>query len=165
MSFYLCTKYVMGIIADTKKYVDISISPRVRFPKRSTVIFDMFISSFEQLYLKSWFRNIFIEKLIKLWYIEKPMMIYSPRKSIWANTNKMLCAWVYRNASGHIYYDPTQIDDEQFKILNTKKFEIAIKLPDTIALAFITKYIDKILKEKKLLLVTILQQWNLSEQI
>jgi hypothetical protein len=54
----------MGITADIKKYVDMNVSPHVKFPKMKTVVFDTFIYNFEKLYLKNGFRNIFIEKLV-----------------------------------------------------------------------------------------------------
>lgn len=150
----------MGIIADIKKYVTLSLSPKIRFEWKSADVFDTFINVFEKIYLENWFRNVFIEKLIEEWHIAKPMMIYSPRKAKWTTTNGLVCPWVYRNTSGHIYYDPDQLDEEQFWVLNKRDFEIKIKLPDTIALLYLSDLSDTIFERNKLYLKKALLQWN-----
>ena len=150
----------MGIIADVKKYVDLSISPKVRFVERKSEVFDTFIDRFEKLYLKNWFRNIFIEKLIKDWYITKPMMIYSPRKAKGTTSNSVICPWVYRNISGHVYYDPDQLDEEQFRVLNKTDFELNIKLPDSVALLYLSWLYNAIFEKNKIYLKEALLQWS-----
>lgn len=162
MSLYLCTNIIM--LKEIEKYVSICCAPHIRIPKKSTVIFDWYKSTLTSMYKTVWFRNMFIEYLIKEWIIKTPMMIYSPRKDKTTQTNSIICEWVYRNINWHIYYDPSIINDsDQIRAFNSWEFEIYIKLPDVIALAYVTWQLENIINWIKEPLTDTLVQWNFSE--
>lgn len=161
MSIYLCTYIIMTIIKDIEDYVNLCCAPHMRIPDKKTIVFDNFIDVFESLYKTVWFRNIFIEYLIEQWIIKQPFMIYSPRK--WTPTEEMICEWVYKNHNWHIYYDPMLITQTQMIEFNKKKYELKIRLHDSIAILYLWEITNEVIWKIKTTLFHTLVQWNFSE--
>lgn len=137
----------MGIIEDINEYARVCTTPNNRArPKYSTQVFDIFYTYFNDIYKKHGFSNMFIEKLVEIWYLKNDIpFIFSPRKKKNKSiVNKELAPGLYRNTNWYIYYDPNSIHVKTNK--PDDEYYIAIKLPDAVAILYLWKLLDDILK-------------------
>lgn len=139
MSFNLCTHTIMK---DLIRYIYICTRPQDKLTKSKWVMFDRYKDSIVDIFKEYWYRNIFIELLIKKWIIDSPMLIYSPRRLEPWMTSRMIEEWLYANKTWHIFYDPILFKHTTKP--NFNKMSLSIKLPDILTCSILSRTMSEL---------------------